>query len=385
MRIFTHILSGRHLMDLDNRLVKGLNKQGITKMTGIQEDCFKPALEGKNIIACSGTGTGKTLAFLLPVIMKNIDNKELYAVVITPSKELCIQICSQINQLSNNSGIPITAAALFSGVNKQRQLQTLKSKPNIVVGTYQRIYELIKEDRKLAAHQVKTLIIDEADKILNKDNIDGITALRKCFMRDIQVMLFSASVTDNTRTLAGQIGADYVNITTGDKITIPTNIEHYYFTVEKRELIETVRKVIKALDTKHCLIFSNSKYDIEEITQKMEFHHYNVKSLHGKLDKNKRRQITDDFRSGKVSYLICSDMAARGLHFDNVDTVINIGLPDKPVDYLHRAGRCGRDGGKAVCASVITENDIPRIKAVQKTFRVNMMPKKLYQGKIVRK
>lgn len=169
--------------------------------------------------------------------MKNIDNKELYAVVITPSKELCIQICSQINQLSNNSGIPITAAALFSGVNKQRQLQTLKSKPNIVVGTYQRIYELIKEDRKLAAHQVKTLIIDEADKILNKDNIDGITALRKCFMRDIQVMLFSASVTDNTRTLAGQIGADYVNITTGDKITIPTNIEHYYLRLRRESLL----------------------------------------------------------------------------------------------------------------------------------------------------
>ena len=113
-------------MDLDNRLVKGLNKQGITKMTGIQEDCFKPALEGKNIIACSGTGTGKTLAFLLPVIMKNIDNKELYAVVITPSKELCIQICSQINQLSNNSGIPITAAALFPALISRDSYRRLR-------------------------------------------------------------------------------------------------------------------------------------------------------------------------------------------------------------------------------------------------------------------
>lgn len=373
-------------MELDKRLEKGLKKQGITTLTAIQSDSLEPGCNGKNIIGCSGTGTGKTLAFLLPVIMRNIEDKgSLYAVVVAPSKELCIQICSQINQLSNNSGIPITAAALFSGVNKKRQLDTLKSKPNIVVGTYQRIYELIKEDKKLPAHQVRTLIIDEADKLLNSDNMDGILALRKCFMRDIQIMLYSASVNEATIKHAGLLSDDYVKILTNDKISIPVNIEHQYFVVEKRDKIETVRKVIKALNTTHCLIFSNSKYDIDEITQKLEYHHYNVQALHGNIDKNSRRQILDSFKSGKLNYLVCSDIASRGLHFDNVDAVINIGMPQKAVDYLHRAGRCGRDGNKAVCASIITSNEITLIKTCQKTFKVNFLPKKLYQGKIVRK
>lgn len=373
-------------MELDNRLIKGLKKQNITKLTKIQEESLNPGFEGKNIIGCSGTGTGKTLAFLLPVIMRNIEDKGvLYAAIVAPTKELCIQICSQINQISNNSGIPITAAALFSGVNKQRQLQTLKSKPNIVVGTYQRLYELIKEERKLAAHQVRTLIIDEADKMLNKDNFEGVLALRKCFMRDIQIMLYSASITEETKKYAEQLGGEYVNISATEKITIPSNIEHIYFVVEKREQIEMARKVIKALNTKHCLIFSNSKYDTEEITQKLEYHHYDVACLHANLDKNKRRQIVDSFKCEKLNYLISSDISARGLHFDNVDSVINIGLPEKPVDYLHRAGRCGRDGSKAVCASIITTSDLGKIKLCQKTFNVNMLQKKLYQGKVVRK
>ncbi len=371
-------------MNLEQKLINGLKKQGISGLTKIQQDCFEPAQEGKDIIGCSGTGTGKTLAFLLPIIQKNMGSSELYAVILAPSKELCIQICSQINQLSNNSGIPVTAAALFSGVNKQRQLQTLKSHPNIVVGTYQRIYELIKE-RKVAAHQVKTLIIDEADRLLSSDNIEGILTLRKCFMRDIQIMLFSASFTDNTKKYAGQFGRTFTEIYADDKITIPTNIEHYYFVVEKRDRIETVRKVIKALNTGRCLVFSNSKYDTEEITQKLEYHNYNAKCVHSGLDKNSRRVLIDSFKTGKTDFLICSDMVARGMHFDNVSSVINIGLPEKPVDYLHRAGRCGRNGSKAVCASIITEGELTKIKMIQKAFGINMLPKKLYQGKVVRK
>lgn len=371
-------------MELDRRLNNGLNKIGIYELSTIQKECFEPAVSGQNIIACAPTGTGKTFAYLLPIITCNADSHSLYAVILTPTKELSIQICSQINRLSNNSGIPVTAAALFGGVNKQRQLQVLKSKPNIVVGTYQRIYELIKE-RKISVHQVKTFVIDEADRLVNSENIDGIMLLRKCFMRDIQILLFSASITNATQKTAVLLSDRFVKIFTNEKPQIPSNIEHIYFVVERRDQIETARKVIKALNTRHSMIFANSRYDAGEITQKLAYHHYNTGCLHADCGKNQRRQIVDAFRNKQLDYLICSDIAARGLDFQKVEAVVNIGLPAKPVDYLHRAGRCGRDGRKAICASIITENEIQTVRACQKAFGINILPKKLYQGKIVRK
>ena len=372
-------------MNIDSRLIKGLNKTGIRDLTPIQKKCSEPIGEGKNTFVCSDTGTGKTFAYLLPVISANIDNNSLYAVIAVPSKELCIQICSQINLVSNNSGIPVTAAAIFGGVNKQRQLKTLKSHPNIVVGTYQRITELIK-DRKIPAYQVRTFIIDEADRLLNKDNIDGIMTLRKCFLRDIQIIAVSASIIPSTEKFASELtDKDFVKATTNEKLKIPENIQHIYFVVERRDKIETVRKAIKALNTKHCIIFANSKYDADEIAQKLQYHNYNVGSLHANCDKNKRRQIVDGFRNKSIDYLVCSDIAARGLDFQDVNSVINIGLPEKPVDYLHRAGRCGRAGAKGICASIITKEEIHLVKSYQKAFNINMLQKSMYQGKIVRK
>ena len=373
----------------DPRLVKGLNRLKIQELTAIQKECFKPALEGKNIIGCSPTGSGKTFAYLLPIIQKNHSeqpiSKELYAVIIVPSKELSIQICSSINQLSNHSGIPVTAAALFGGVNKNRQLETLKSKPNIVVGTYARIYELIKE-KKLPAYQVKTLIIDEADQMLKPEHFDGILALRKCLMRDVQIMLFSASIKQNVEKLSSELSLyPFVKIFTNEKLTIPGNIHHYYFVTEKRDQIEEARKVLKATDSHHCMIFVNSKYDAEEITQKLIYHNYSVAGLTSNMSSNERRQLIDSFKQGKFDCIICSDLAARGLHFDHVDTIISIGLPDQNNDYLHRAGRCGRNGHEGISIAIITPKEEFKIKNLQKTFAINMLPKKLYQGKIVRK
>lgn len=372
-------------MNIDSRYIDSLRKQGIITPTTIQKETMEPILNGKNVVGCSPTGTGKTIAYLLPVMSANIDNSSLYSIILVPSKELAIQICSQINQLSNNASIPVTAAAIFGGVNRNRQIETLKHKPNIIVGTSQGILPLIK-DRKIRPHTVRTLIIDEADKVLDKDNIENVLDLRKTLMRDTQILVFSASISMKTTKTAALLSSEsFVNIFTNEKAYIPKNIEHIFFVVDKRDKINMVRKVIKALNATHSIIFANSKYDSEEIFQKLSYHNYSIKSLNSNLDKNLRRQALEIFNHNKTEFLVCSDIAARGLDFKNVNTIINIGLPEKSVDYQHRAGRCGRNGNKAICASIITENELSLIKSLQKDFNINMLHKNLYQGKIVRK
>lgn len=373
-------------MNIDKILIDALKKQNITDLTDIQKDSFDPIIEGKSIIASSNTGTGKTLAYLLPIyqyIMAAKDNN-LSAIIIAPTKELCMQIVNQVKLLSQNAKLDVKAVAVIGGTNEKRQLEQLKSKPEIIVGTYSRVYDLIKL-KKIPAHLVKFFIIDEADKMLNNDNITGVTELRKCFMRDVQICLFSASINAKCKANAEKLSKDFVNIFTSERVSIPTNINHYYILANKREKIETVRKAIKALNSTHSLIFANSRYDIEEITQKMKFHHYNIESLDSNKDKNARKHIIQGFSDKKLQFLVASDVASRGLHFNDLDSVINIGLPDQPLDYLHRAGRCGRNGQKAFCVSIITDNELDKIKKYQKTLNINILQKKLYQGKIVSK
>lgn len=377
------------LDEIDSRIQTAFKALKLTELTDIQARTYEKALKGNNILGCSKTGTGKTFAYLIPTFVRNNDdesssNKTLYSIIVAPGKELCIQICSQINKLSNNSGIPVSAVAVFGGVNTQRQLQALKTKPNIIVGTFQRISELIC-DKKISVHNVKTLIFDEADKLLVKENMEEIKAFRKHFLRDTQIMCFSASINEQTRKNAENLSIhEFVNILTNERLEVPKNIEHIYFSVEKRDAIETSRKVIKALNVSRYIIFSNSRYETDEIYQKLNYHKYNVGMIHAGLKQNQKRQVIDDFQAGKTSILICSDITARGLDFDNVDAVINIGLPDKNTDYLHRAGRCGRNGQKAVCASIITENDLSKVKSIRKSFSLNFIAKKVYQGKIVK-
>ncbi len=372
-------------MTLDSRIQSGMSRMGFSKLTDIQNKVYEPALENKNIIACSGTGTGKTLAFLIPTIVRNADNNSLYAIIMAPSKELSMQICSQINAISNASGIVVRAVALFGGVNSRRQIESLKkNKPHIVVGTCDRIYELIKEKR-LSVHTVNTFIIDEADRLLNPDKYELVGSLRKCCMRDIQIMAFSASINDKTIEYAKQLtNGEFVNILTKEKISIPSNIKNIYFIVPKKDKIEMVRKVIRAIGTKHCLIFTNSAYDADEITQKLLYHKYNVAMLNSKVDKAKRKNIIDAFRKEATDFLVCSDMAARGMDFKNVNAVINIDISDNPTEYLHRAGRCGRDGLDAICASIITDGQVNIIRKIQKTFNVNIIERHLYKGSIVK-
>lgn len=377
------------IKQLNPSIQKALNKQKITELTEIQSLCIPNILEGKNVSGGAKTGTGKTLAYLIPVYenilkLEQRESSEFYCIIVVPAKELAFQISRQIELLSNNLNINAKSVVAVGNFNMARMIEALKQKPTFVIGTAARLKELISM-KKIPAHKSKYLIFDEADKLINKDNIALSMELKKCFYRDIQTLFFTATFGEKYQKNLENIDIDVLNIMTSKLVSTPENIKHYYVECAFRDKNETVRKVIKASNAKKAIIFANKKYDIEEITQKLKYHNYNVASLHAEGNKVINKNIVNNFINDKLQFIVASDYAARGMHFDNVDVIINIGLPEESTEYVHRAGRCGRNGKQGTCISIVTEGEINIIKKFQKDLAINMIPRTLYQGKMVAK
>lgn len=372
-------------LGLSNELIFALNSQKITSPTKIQSEAYKPIVSGQDLIGISETGSGKTLAYLLPIYNKISCNESgVQVLIIVPTQELAMQIHKQIQVLSNASGTNILSAVLIGDGNIQRQADALRQKPQFVIGTCGRILQMIKI-KKLSVHTVKTLILDEADKLLDKNNIDSIKAIRKSLMKYTQVLLFSASLDTKSIKAGDFLYHNPITVKSAQKAEIPALIKHMFIIVNRRERIETLRKIIQSLAPEKAIIFINKSYDLLEATEKLQYHHYNADCLYGENNKNDRKKMIEQFKSGKLQYLISTDIAARGLQIEKISAVINVNLPENSKDYLHRAGRCGRNGQQGLCISIITENEIDKIKSYQKEFNINIIQKKLYQGKLVGK
>lgn len=365
-----------------------LSDNKIVDMTEIQRQTYKHIMDNRDIIACSSTGTGKTLAYLIPIINRlKPDNHNIQAVVLVPTAELAIQVNNTLKDIFAHMDNTFSAVALIGDVNIARQIDSIKSnKPAIIVGTPNRIHQLI-SNKKIKVHEVKTLVLDEADKLFDKTFIQDVEAIRKSLMKFTQVLLFSASVDKKTRTNSLCFKPIFIDINSnsGNTSQIPSTIKHISVISDRRERIETLRKIIKAVKPEKAIIFVNSKYDLEESLQKLEYHHYNVASIAGNKDNSAKKAAIDNFRSGKIQLLIATDIAARGLQIDNIDTVINVNLPEDNKEYIHRCGRCGRNGNTGTCISIITDNELNKIKSYQKAFHINIVNKRLYQGKLVAK
>lgn len=365
-------------------LIKGLKEEKITAPTKIQEAVVSKVLENKNVIARSETGSGKTLAYLLPIYEKILkEEKGMKVLILVPTHELAMQVHRQIQRLSKNAELDINSATIFGDVNINRQIENLKKKPQIIIGTTGRILELMKK-KKITAHTIQTIVIDEADKMLDKNNIKGVRDVIKCCMRDTQILFFSASIRKNTIEEAKVMAPDPEIIKTEENFTIPKNIQHMYLVVERRDKIETLRKLAKSMNPAKAMVFINKVTDIEEATEKLQYHHYSAECIHGSNIKKDRKKVIEDFKNGKLQFLIATDIAARGLHIEGVTAVFHLSIPEEPLDYLHRAGRTGRGEEKGLSISIVTQEEVKRIKAYQKAFGINILPKKMYQGKVVK-
>jgi superfamily II DNA/RNA helicase len=368
---------------LNSAVAAALQKEDITVPTEVQATAIPLALQNKDLIVQSQTGTGKTLAFLLPLFEKlQPQRRETQAIILVPTHELAIQIQRQIELLAADSGINLLGMPVIGNVNIQRQIEKLKDKPQIVVGSPGRILELIKK-RKISAHTVKTIIVDEADKMMGKDYYDAVKAIIDTTLRDRQLLLFSASISNETIKKATLIMKEPELIKIESTVSIPLSIEHSFFIAEERDKIEVLIKLARILNPEKAMIFINKAFENDVAAEKLKYHHFSAGNIYGDIDKLQRKASLDNFKTGKLQFLIASDIAARGLQIDGITCIFNISMPEDPLDYLHRAGRTGRNGNKGQVISLITARELSLIKLYEKKFNISFQGKDMFKGKIV--
>jgi ATP-dependent RNA helicase DeaD len=354
---------------INENLVKALKNQDITIPTEIQEKSIPELISGKDFIGCSETGSGKTLAYLLPLLMKiDVEKRSNQAVILAPTHELAMQIFKEIEKLVNGSEMKVTSAQCIGGANIYRQIDKLKKRPHIIVGSAGRILELIKTKKIDPA--VKTVIIDEADRMLDDDNFETLLRLIRSLIRtERQTVLFSASIQPETLKRAKAVTKNAVYVKTALKPIVNEGIEHLYIECDERDKIQLVRKIYAAFPEEQALVFLNSDDLISGLAEKLLFHKLKISAIHGRFKKFERKTALENFRKGKARFLISSDISARGLDFSDVDLIINFDMPIEPLDYLHRSGRTARAGKKGRVVSLVTQSELKILQKHAKHFK----------------
>lgn len=366
---------------LDARLLKVLQGQGIAEPSPVQAEVLPIAVDGRDVIAQSQTGTGKTLAYVLPLLQRiDAGRKELQAVVLVPTRELGMQILHVAEELGSEIGVQVQQ--LIGGAALQRQIDKLKLKPQLVVGTPGRILELIKL-RKLNMQTVRCLVIDEADQVFNLGSADDVERILRSVGQSAQKMFFSATIPGELEQVAGRWMRDpaVVRIDPG-KRAAPT-LEHVYFVCEERDKIDTLRRLVRTYEPRSAIVFVNAAADLAEVVQKLQYVGLSIEALYSEAGKQERANVLARFRSGKFQLLLATDVAARGLDVKGVTHVFNLDPAPGPDHYVHRVGRTGRMGQPGTAVSIVTPSQIFIMDKFAKALGLNIAPKAMYEGRIV--
>lgn len=367
----------------DTQLLKALNDSGIVTPTDIQSKVIPAALKNRDIIAESETGTGKTLAYLLPLFKKiDISQRVMQALIVVPTHELAIQVQRVIEGLYHDATEKLKSAVIIGNVNIDRQIIKLKEKPHIIVGSSGRILELIKK-KKITAHTIKTIVLDEADRLLGDSDRQNVLAVIKSTMRDRQLMMFSASISKETEKRGREIMEDPLVIRAEAKLTVPDTIEHICFLAEQRDKFEVLRKVSRILNPQKAIVFTTGIEEAELVTEKLKYHGFKAESIHGTNIKKERQKALEGFRGGRVQFLIASDIASRGLDIEGVTHIFSLNVTEEPRDYLHRAGRTGRHGTKGVAVSIVTKRELSVLKTYENKLGIQIHLKDMRRGEII--
>lgn len=363
--------------NLSTNIKEKLTAQGIIQPTKVQNEVIPVIAEGKSIIFQSETGTGKTYAYLLPLINKieaDSDTTKLRVIVCAPTFELASQINAATKKITERK-----TALMIGGAPLKRQFETLKEKPQIIIGTAARLVELIRL-KKIKIQDLYCAVFDECDRLLKKESFEDTDNLRNCLSKETQVIGCSATINKPSRIFF----ADAESIIMPEEFILSKKIEHWAIYAELREKIEFLRKFLTAENPSKALIFTSRSDQVENIYKKLTYKHVDCAALYAKADKQQRKSAIDRFRSGKCKILITSDLGARGLDIPDISHIIQMDLPEDDDFFIHRAGRTARAGKSGINVVIGDELELRRYAALEKKYGLTVYPKQIRNGKITK-
>lgn len=369
-------------LQLPPELIAALAKQQIDEPTPIQVAALPVLSEGKDAYLHAETGTGKTLAYLLPIFCRlDAAQATTQAAILAPTHELAIQIHRQCCDLAQNAGLPIRTVLLIGGTATDRQIEKLKKKPHLVVGSPGRMGELIVKG-KLKTKDIRSIVVDEADRLLNEESVDAVRAIIKAAPSTRQLIFASATVEPDSTAVIAELAPDLKMLKAG-AAAVNEDIEHLYLVCEERDKPDELRRLLHALDPERAIVFVHRNDVAERIAAKLAHHHIPVADLSTALDKQDRKHAMDGLRSGEIRVLIASDIAARGLDIKGVTHIFNFDVPTLSKAYLHRVGRTGRAGAKGLAVSLVTEIEARVVPRYQEELGIVMQRVRTREGQVM--
>ena len=361
-------------LGLDHDLLKAIAQSGFEEATPIQAETIPLVLAGKDVIGQAQTGTGKTAAFGLP-ILQNIDkaDRSIQALVISPTRELAIQTQEELYRLGQDKKIKVQA--VYGGADIRRQIRQLSEHPQIVVGTPGRILDHIGR-HTLKLQNLKVLVLDEADEMLDMGFIDDIEKIVEQMPTARQTLLFSATIPASIMRLTNKFMHEPVTVKIKAKELTADTVEQYYVRAKDYEKFDVMTRLFDVQDPDLALIFGRTKRRVDELTRGLKARGYRAEGIHGDLTQQKRMSVLRQFKSGQLDVLVATDVAARGLDISGVTHVYNYDIPQDPDSYVHRIGRTGRAGHKGVSVTFVTPNEIEYLHTIEDLTKKRMLPMK---------
>ena len=351
-------------LEVSKKIFNAISDMGFEEPSPIQDQAIPFLMEGYDVIGQAQTGTGKTAAFGIPIIEKlNPKFREVQALVLTPTRELAIQVAEEITKIGKYGDV--RTLAIYGGQSIDRQILALKRGVHIVVGTPGRLLDHLRR-KTLKLGNVRFMVLDEADEMLDMGFIDDIETILRETPPEKQTLLFSATMPDEIQRLARKyLNKPKILTISRDELTVP-QIEQVFYEVKEHNKLDGLCRVLDTSNINLAIIFGRTKRGVDELVASLEARGYEAEGLHGDLTQAQRNKVMKKFREGQLEILVATDVAARGLDIENVSHVINYDIPQDPESYVHRIGRTGRAGKSGIAISFVVPREYRQLRLIEK-------------------